>query len=117
MPIDLLHLVLDTKVLKCIILNQKTKKSNCSKLILVTVPDPIYSKVELQEGNDLVLQVSKCWATPTPNKDDVNQYVFIDNFGVSPGEEEDVAIDVNCQGATAEFSFNSFAFVDLRPAG
>ena len=89
----------------------------CSKIILVNVPDPIYSKVELQEGNDLVLQVSKCWATPTSNKDDVNQYVFIDNYGVSKGEEDDVAIDVNCQGATAEFSFNSFAFVDLRPAG
>ena len=112
MPIDLLHLVLHTKVQKHIIFSHEKKIK-----LLVNVPDPIYSKVELQEGNDLVLQVSKCWATPTPNKDDANQYVFIDNFGVSPGEEEDVAIDVNCQGATAEFSFNSFAFVDLRPAG
>ena len=83
----------------------------------MNVPDPIYSKVELEEGKDLAVQVSKCWATPSPNKNDSNKYVFIDNYGVSPGEENDVAIDINCRGATAEFWFNSFSFVDLTPAG
>ena len=81
------------------------------------MPDPIYSKVELEEGNDLAVQISKCWATPSPNKDDLAQYVFIDNYGVPTEEEDDVSIDSNCQGATAEFWFNSFSFVDLRPAG
>ena len=65
----------------------------------------------------MVVQVSKCWATSSPNKDDENQYIFIDNYDVSPGEENDVAMDVNCQGNTAEFWFNSFSFVDLTPAG
>ena len=65
----------------------------------------------------MVVQVSKCWATPTPNKDDANKYIFIDNYGVPATEKDNVAIDVNCEGSKAEFWFNSFSFSGLRPAG
>ena len=58
----------------------------------------------------MVVQVSKCWATPTSNTKDVNEYVFIDNYAVPSEETNDVTIETNCQGKKAEFWFNSFSF-------
>merc|ERR1712086_619321 len=53
----------------------------------ISVPDPVYAKVEIQEV-DFNVQLKKCWATPTPNPADKTSFVFIDDFKPSAGSME-----------------------------
>ena len=43
-------------------------------MISVNVPDPIYGKVDLEEGLDFHVQLRTCWATPTDDAADAQKY-------------------------------------------
>lgn len=76
----------------------------------VSVPDPIYAKVEVKEV-DLNVQLRKCWATPSPSPTDPLSFVFIDDFQAT--ETDDMAVTANCDsGSSASFWIESFVFSD-----
>merc|ERR1712174_93887 len=64
--------------------------------------------------DNLVLQIKKCYATPTANGDGEKVYEFIDNYQAL--EANDMALTNNCEGTTAKFWINSFAFVNTDDA-
>merc|ERR1712193_496464 len=80
----------------------------------ISVPDPIYAKVTLDVTDNLVLQIKKCYASPTANGDGEKVYEFIDNYQAL--EANDMALTNNCEGTTAKFWINSFAFVNTDDA-
>merc|ERR1712106_404327 len=76
----------------------------------ISVPDPVYAKVAIQEV-DFNVQLKKCWATPSPNPADKTSFVFIDDFKPSAGSME---VTANCdKGPVAAFWIESFIFSDL----
>ena len=76
----------------------------------VSVPDPIYAKVEVKEV-DLNVQLRKCWATPSPSPTDPLSFVFIDDFQATG--TDDMAVTANCDsGSSASFWIESFVFSD-----
>merc|ERR1712176_1003735 len=75
----------------------------------VNVPDPIYGKVDLEEGLDFHVQLRTCWATPTDDANDAQKYSFIENFAAVDGDN--MEITNNCGADPATFWINSFAFV------
>ena len=60
----------------------------------VNVPDPIYAKVDLEEGLDFHVQLRKCWATPTDSATDETNYTFIDNFAAV--DTDNMEVTQNC---------------------
>ena len=77
----------------------------------VTVPDPIFVGITLEEGDALVLQTHSCWATPTPDPENTLQYTFIDDF-CSTEEDGTILIKENGRRPMAQFSIAAFSFVD-----
>merc|ERR1711904_585856 len=60
------------------------------------------------------LQIKKCYATPTADGLGDKKYSFIDNYQAL--ETNDMALTNNCEGTTAKFWINSFAFVNTDDA-
>ena len=105
---------------------------------LVQIPNPIYANLQLQDVNNFVIKVAKCWATPTSDQEgpiyiiseftikplniksklckfsvspkDAMQYTFIDNYEVVSSESSQASIISNCASDSAQFSIKSFAF-------
>jgi hypothetical protein len=76
----------------------------------IVVPDMIYAGVSLQNGADnLVMRNEKCWATPSADPNDSEQYVFIDDF--CPQREHVLKVLKNGQDKSAQFQIESFTFV------
>merc|ERR1712048_1211396 len=75
----------------------------------VNVPDPIYGKVDLEDGLDFHVQLRSCWATPTEDADNAQKYSFIENFAAV--DTDNMEITSNCNADAATFWLNSFAFV------
>ena len=73
------------------------------------VPEYMNVAVSLQDDDlGLVLSVRKCWATPSADSDDTNQYVFIDNY--CNIEHNFLNIVKNGVDQSAQFSLQSFQF-------
>merc|ERR1712176_1592494 len=53
----------------------------------VNVPDPIYGKVDLEDGLDFHVQLRTCWATPTDDANDAQKYSFIENFAAVTADD------------------------------
>ena len=55
--------------------NQLVKITKVSRLwktqsqSLVQIPNPIYANLQLQEVNNFVIKIAKCWATPTSDQE------------------------------------------------
>ncbi|XP_076810119.1 uncharacterized protein LOC143452866 [Clavelina lepadiformis] len=81
----------------------------------VTVPEPVYTKVELSTTDGaFYVQLKECWATPSENPDDVGtRYNIIENScpANNPFESEDaIEIDRNYMEKNATFNFKSFVW-------
>ena len=77
----------------------------------IVVPDIIHAAVQLMEGEDtLVLLAEKCWATPSSDSEDENQYVFLDNFCSTVDEDGSFNIGRNGVDREAQFELESFEF-------
>ena len=75
------------------------------------IPNPIFAKLDLVDAEpDLAIKIKKCWATPSSDEDGPISYVFIDNYQVASGEDDEVTLIENCAGSSGAFSVNSFAF-------
>ena len=77
----------------------------------ISVPDVINAGVSLRNGEEaLVIMNKKCWATPSTDPEDDEQYVFIENFCST--NDKVMSIVKNGQDKHAQFELESFEFVD-----
>merc|ERR1711920_151836 len=63
-------------------------------------------------GGGMVLDTTKCWATPSDNAEDALQYIFIEKSCSAIGDEELLKIHSNGQGDKVQLSLASFSFLD-----
>jgi len=77
----------------------------------VNVPEPLFIGLELSEGG-LVLDATKCWATPSDNPEDALQYIFVEKSCSAIGDEELLEIDDNGTGTKVNLKLASFSFLD-----
>ncbi|XP_076810120.1 uncharacterized protein LOC143452867 [Clavelina lepadiformis] len=81
----------------------------------VTVPDPVYTKLELSTSDEAFhVQLKECWATPSENpNDEGTRYNIIENScpANNPFESDDsIEIDRNYLEKNATFNFKSFVW-------
>lgn len=81
----------------------------------ISVPDPIFVAVKINDDQDqrLKVQLKKCWATPDNDPNNEMQYPFIDDFcgdNLEVNVYESLVVNSNGAGDLASFAIESFTF-------
>ncbi|CAK8685504.1 unnamed protein product [Clavelina lepadiformis] len=85
----------------------------------VFVEERVYVGIYLDNGAGagLVLQIKKCWGTPTPLSTDTRQFYFVENDGCAshdPWSPDSNIIHQNYANGIAGFSFKAYVWSSLQ---
>lgn len=82
---------------------------------IIKVPEPIFIKLEIDTAStNFNLQLKKCWATPSANPHDEENYIFIDNYCGDSQEKNDGNLVIMSNGMTHEATFQLASFTFLN---